>query len=201
MWALRGPTASRPSAAAEPRANAAEARRQAPPDEGQAIRRREDPKLLPLLIGVVVLTALVMFGIGLIFGVASVIAMMAIAEGASLEAQRQTALFRLAVLIGRPPADIPPDAARCAQPPALSRPLPVGNGATLLARRPDIRRAERNLAAATASPRICRSNWTQVPWLRFPAAPRKTPGPVNSVTVAIFALWEPAKLSIRLPST
>jgi NodT family efflux transporter outer membrane factor (OMF) lipoprotein len=68
----------------------------------------------------------------------------------TLEGQQQTALFRLAVLTGKPPADFPPEVARCAAPPALSSPIPVGNGATLLARRPDIRQAERSLAAATA---------------------------------------------------
>ncbi len=67
-----------------------------------------------------------------------------------LEAQRRTALYRLSVLTGRPPADFPRDVETCATPPALSRPVPVGSGATLLARRPDIRAAERELAAATA---------------------------------------------------
>lgn len=68
----------------------------------------------------------------------------------SLEAQRQTALFRLAVLTGRPPANFPTGVASCEVSPSLSQPIPVGNGATLLARRPDIRAAERSLAAATA---------------------------------------------------
>ena len=68
----------------------------------------------------------------------------------TLEAQRQTALYRLAVLTGRPPADFPREAATCAAPPALARTIPVGNGASLLARRPDIRQADRQLHAATA---------------------------------------------------
>jgi NodT family efflux transporter outer membrane factor (OMF) lipoprotein len=68
----------------------------------------------------------------------------------TLEAQRQTALFRLAVLTGRPPAEFPREVAGCETPPALARPIPVGDGATLLRRRPDIRQAERELAAATA---------------------------------------------------
>jgi NodT family efflux transporter outer membrane factor (OMF) lipoprotein len=68
----------------------------------------------------------------------------------SLEAQRQTALFRLSVLTGRPPAEFPREAAACAAPPALAQAIPVGSGASLLARRPDIRAAERELAAATA---------------------------------------------------
>jgi NodT family efflux transporter outer membrane factor (OMF) lipoprotein len=68
----------------------------------------------------------------------------------ALEARRRTALYRLSVLTGRPPADFPREVAACAAPPALSQPIPVGSGATLLARRPDIRAAERELAAATA---------------------------------------------------
>jgi len=68
----------------------------------------------------------------------------------TLEAQRRAALFRLAVLTGRPPADFPAEVAQCARPPALAGPVPVGDGASLLARRPDIRQAERELAAAPA---------------------------------------------------
>jgi NodT family efflux transporter outer membrane factor (OMF) lipoprotein len=68
----------------------------------------------------------------------------------NLEAQRQVAAYRLSVLTGRPPASIPREIAQCTRAPSLSRPIPVGNGATLLARRPDIRQAERRLASATA---------------------------------------------------
>lgn len=68
----------------------------------------------------------------------------------ALEAQRRTALFRLAVLTGRPPSEISPAADACVTPPTLTSPVPVGDGAALLRRRPDVRRAERNLASATA---------------------------------------------------
>jgi outer membrane protein TolC len=68
----------------------------------------------------------------------------------TLEADRTTALYRLSVLTGRPPAEFPRDVAGCTTPPTLSSPIPVGSGATLLSRRPDIRAAERSLAAATA---------------------------------------------------
>ena len=68
----------------------------------------------------------------------------------TLEALRRAALYRLSVMTGRPPAEFPPEAAACETPPALARPVPVGDGAALLARRPDIRAAERALAAATA---------------------------------------------------
>jgi NodT family efflux transporter outer membrane factor (OMF) lipoprotein len=67
-----------------------------------------------------------------------------------LEGQRRFALFTLAALIGKTPAEVPADAAACQAPPTLARPLPVGDGAALLRRRPDLREAERSLAAATA---------------------------------------------------
>jgi NodT family efflux transporter outer membrane factor (OMF) lipoprotein len=67
-----------------------------------------------------------------------------------LRAQRDGALFRLATLTGRTPAEASEAARACARPPQLSRPIPVGDGTQLLARRPDVRQAERNLAAAAA---------------------------------------------------
>ncbi len=65
-------------------------------------------------------------------------------------ANRQSALFRLAVLTGKPPTEYDPRAAACTRAPLLKTPLPTGDGAALLKRRPDIRRADRALAAATA---------------------------------------------------
>lgn len=68
----------------------------------------------------------------------------------SLEAQRNAALYRLAVLRGLPPTAATPGAADCAAPLRVAGALPVGDGAALLRRRPDLRVAERRLAAATA---------------------------------------------------
>ena len=67
-----------------------------------------------------------------------------------LEGQRRSALFALAALIGKTPAEVPADAGACRAPPRLDRPLPIGDGAALLRRRPDIRQAERTVAANTA---------------------------------------------------
>jgi len=67
-----------------------------------------------------------------------------------LEGQRRAALFELAALLGRTPARAPAEVEACVTPPRLQGALPVGDGAALLKRRPDIRQAERQLAAATA---------------------------------------------------
>jgi NodT family efflux transporter outer membrane factor (OMF) lipoprotein len=68
----------------------------------------------------------------------------------TLEGQQRAQLYELAVLTGRPPAQISEAAAACQTPPIIRTPLPVGDGAALLRRRPDIRQAERTLAADTA---------------------------------------------------
>lgn len=67
-----------------------------------------------------------------------------------LRAQRDAALFRLALLTGRAPADLPPQVGQRAATLRLDRPVPVGDGRALLARRPDVREAERRLAGETA---------------------------------------------------
>ncbi|MEJ7925675.1 efflux transporter outer membrane subunit [Sphingobium sp. AN641] len=68
----------------------------------------------------------------------------------ALEGQRQVALFELAALIGTTPGDVPEAAQSCSQAPEPANNLPVGDGAALLRRRPDLRQAERQLAADTA---------------------------------------------------
>jgi NodT family efflux transporter outer membrane factor (OMF) lipoprotein len=65
----------------------------------------------------------------------------------SYEGQRRTALFELAVLTGQPPEAISLAADACKAPPQLSTVLPVGDGRSLLRRRPDVRQAERELAS------------------------------------------------------
>lgn len=69
---------------------------------------------------------------------------------APLESQRQLALFELAALLGRPPSGVPASAADCKVTPAPRAAIPIGDGALLLKRRPDIAAAERRLAASTA---------------------------------------------------
>jgi outer membrane protein, multidrug efflux system len=67
-----------------------------------------------------------------------------------LEGQRRVALFELTALLGRTPAEAPNDLEACVTPPHLVALIPVGDGSALIKRRPDVRQAERRLAAATA---------------------------------------------------
>jgi NodT family efflux transporter outer membrane factor (OMF) lipoprotein len=67
-----------------------------------------------------------------------------------LQGQRRAALFELAALLGRTPVNAPVEVTSCEAPPRLTAPIPAGDGMSLLKRRPDVRQAERQLAAATA---------------------------------------------------
>ncbi len=62
----------------------------------------------------------------------------------------RTALFELAVLTGQPPEEVSKAAEACKVPPKLATILPVGNMNSLFRRRPDVREAERQLAANVA---------------------------------------------------
>jgi len=68
----------------------------------------------------------------------------------TLVASRNGALFRLATLTGRTPQDLPGAARLRTTTPDVSQPIPVGDGRLLLARRPDVKAAERRLAGDTA---------------------------------------------------
>lgn len=72
-----------------------------------------------------------------------------------LTARHQAALYELAVLSGMRPQDVARNS--CAQPPQLQAPLPVGDGWALVQRRADIRRAERQLQAATLAIGVARA--------------------------------------------
>lgn len=66
------------------------------------------------------------------------------------QSQQRVAYYKLAVLTGKTPQEMNLNQPQCHDVPRLTSPLPLGDGAALLRRRPDIRQAERNLAAATA---------------------------------------------------
>ncbi|HEY0297284.1 MAG TPA: efflux transporter outer membrane subunit [Bordetella sp.] len=67
-----------------------------------------------------------------------------------LESRKLAAGYELAALLGRTPDQVPAEALQCQDAPMLKQAIPLGSGAALLRRRPDVRRAERELAAATA---------------------------------------------------
>lgn len=72
------------------------------------------------------------------------------AELPRFEAARQAGLFRLSMLLAKPVDQLPAGTRECAELPHIAQLLPVGDGAALLKRRPDVRQAERRLAASTA---------------------------------------------------
>ena len=65
-------------------------------------------------------------------------------------ARRKIAQYQLAMLLARAPSDLPPAVLSCNTVPQIKQALPVGDGAAMLKRRPDVREAERQLAASTA---------------------------------------------------
>jgi NodT family efflux transporter outer membrane factor (OMF) lipoprotein len=67
-----------------------------------------------------------------------------------LEGQRRSALFELAEILGRAPQHAPVEVEACVEPPHLKALIPVGDGAALIRRRPDVRLADRRLASAVA---------------------------------------------------
>lgn len=76
----------------------------------------------------------------------------------SIEAQRRAALFALATLTGRAPAELPADIGKRDVPLEITEPLPVGDGAQLLARRPDVRAAEQRALAGSARIGVARAD-------------------------------------------
>ncbi|MCS5515088.1 TolC family protein [Pseudomonas qingdaonensis] len=72
------------------------------------------------------------------------------AELPRYQAMREAGLYTLSMLLAKPVEQLPAGTAHCAELPHIAQRVPVGDGAALLKRRPDIRQAERSLAAATA---------------------------------------------------
>jgi len=75
-----------------------------------------------------------------------------------LETQAQADTFRLAVLLGERPGELDIDLSPKTFHP-IDTSLPIGNAADVLTRRPDIRVAERELAAANARIGVAKADW------------------------------------------
>ncbi|SOY64287.1 RND efflux system, outer membrane lipoprotein, NodT family [Cupriavidus taiwanensis] len=105
---------------------------------------------------------------------------------APLQAARSAARYRLALLLGEPPGALPQAEVACEAEPVLRAPLPVGDGAALLRRRPDVRQAERELAAATA--RIGVATADLYPSIRIGASAGLT-GVLSHLGSAATARW------------
>jgi NodT family efflux transporter outer membrane factor (OMF) lipoprotein len=67
------------------------------------------------------------------------------------EAARRAGLYRLSMLLARPLNQLPQGVTDCAELPRIAQVMPVGDGAALLKRRPDVRQAERRLAVSSAA--------------------------------------------------
>jgi multidrug efflux system outer membrane protein len=72
------------------------------------------------------------------------------AEIPGLEAEERADIYRLGVLVGKPPEALADTLAQATSIPEASNPVPAGLPSDLLKRRPDIRSAERRIAAANA---------------------------------------------------
>lgn len=103
------------------------------------------------------------------------------AEIPPLQGQRRSALFQLTALLGRTPVHAPTEAEACTTPPRLAAAIPVGDGAALLKRRPDIREAERRLAGATARIGVATSElYPRVSLAGFDGGAAATPSDLTS---------------------
>jgi outer membrane protein, multidrug efflux system len=73
------------------------------------------------------------------------------AEIPTLRTSLQASVHRLGVLLGQPPGDLQMELSKAAPIPATPPEVPAGLPSELLLRRPDVQRAERQLAVATAN--------------------------------------------------
>ena len=77
----------------------------------------------------------------------------------ALDMAERTAGYALAFMLNEPPGALNAELSPARELPALPAEVPVGVPSDLLRRRPDIRRAERLLAAATAQVDVARAAW------------------------------------------
>jgi NodT family efflux transporter outer membrane factor (OMF) lipoprotein len=76
-----------------------------------------------------------------------------------LETEQRAAMYALAVLLAQQPGDLVAELSPPAALPIAPPVVPIGLPSELLRRRPDVRRAERQLAAETARIGVAKSDW------------------------------------------
>jgi multidrug efflux system outer membrane protein len=76
-----------------------------------------------------------------------------------LETARRAAMYALGVLLGQPPGELVAELSPVAKVPPPPPQIPIGLPSDLLRRRPDVRRAERQLAAETARIGAAKAEW------------------------------------------
>lgn len=114
----------------------------------------------------------------------------------AFEADAQRARYMLANLEGLPPAS--GSLFQCRRPPAIAGALPAGDGAALLARRPDIREAERRLAAAGARVKVASAE--MYPRISLGASGGLIAGAVDAFITPLIS-WSfinPARIKARM---
>ena len=99
-----------------------------------------------------------------------------------LETDLRGAMYGLAVLLGQQPGELVPELSATAKVPPAPPGIPIGLPSDLLRRRPDVRRAERQLAAETARIGLAKSEW-------FPKL--SLTGDVGSESVSLGQWFEP----------
>jgi len=76
-----------------------------------------------------------------------------------LETSMRAAMYALAVLLAQPPGELVAELSRVESVPQPPPRVPIGLPSDLLRRRPDVRRAERQLAAETARIGVAKAEW------------------------------------------
>jgi NodT family efflux transporter outer membrane factor (OMF) lipoprotein len=107
------------------------------------------------------------------------------AEIPPLETAVRSAMYGMAVLLGQEPGKLVTELSRTAPVPPTPPEVPIGLPSDLLRRRPDVRRAERQLAAETARVGVAKSDW-------FPKL--SLTGDVGSESVSLGKSFEPGSL-------
>jgi outer membrane protein, multidrug efflux system len=100
-----------------------------------------------------------------------------------LETAERAAMYALAVLLGKQPGELVAELSAPVALPSTPPEVPVGLPSDLLRRRPDVRRAERQLAAETARIGVAKSDW-------FPKV--SLTGDAGAESVSISKWFEPA---------